>query len=61
LGLTKNSQTFSVDGAGRIPASSVAGGEGPVGEQLEEVESYLVVGPTRVRDGRTRPAHGEQV
>jgi len=30
--------------AGRIPASSVAGGEGEVGEQLEEVKSYLGVG-----------------
>ena len=46
-------QTGSRRGAvGRIPASSVAGGEGEVGEQLEEVKSYLGVGRIGVGDGR---------
>ena len=45
---------------GRIPAALVAGGEGEVGEQLEEVESYVVVGRIGVGDGRTRPTRGEQ-
>ena len=38
--------------ASRIPASSVAGSEGEVGEQLEEVKSYLGVGRIGVGDGR---------
>ena len=34
--------------AGRIPAAPVAGGEGGVGEEIEEVASYLVVCSVRV-------------
>ena len=48
------------DTGGRIPAALVAGGEGEVGEQLEEVENYLVVGRIGVGDGRTQLDRGEQ-
>ena len=34
--------------AGRIPAAPVAGGEGEVGEEIEEVASYLMVCSVRV-------------
>ena len=48
------------DTGGRIPAALVVGGEGEVGEQLEQVENYLVVGRIGVGDGQTRPTRGEQ-
>ena len=42
--------------AGRIPASSVAGGEGEVGERLEEIESYSEVVLDGVGGDRTELA-----
>ena len=45
---------------GRNPAAPVAGGEGKVGEELEETELYPFVGSNEVGDGRRCAPRGEQ-
>ena len=45
---------------GRNPVAPVAGGEGKVGEELEETELYPFVGSNEVGDGRRCAPHGEQ-
>ena len=45
---------------GRNPAAPVAGGEGEVGEELEETEVYPFVRPNEVGDGQRCAPHGEQ-
>ena len=43
---------------GRNPAAPVAGGEGEVGEELEETELYPFVGSNEVGDGRRGAPRG---
>jgi len=45
---------------GRNPAAPVAGGEGKVGEELEETELYPFVGSNEVGDGQRCAPRGEQ-
>jgi len=45
---------------GRNPAAPVAGGEGEVGEELEETELYPFVGSNEVGDGQRCAPRGEQ-
>ena len=46
--------------SGRNPSALVAGGEGKVGEELEETELYPFVGSNEVGDGRRCAPRGEQ-
>ena len=43
---------------GRNPAAPVAGGEGKVGEELEETELYPFVGSNEVGDGQRGAPRG---
>ena len=45
---------------GQNPVAPVAGGEGKVGEELEETELYPFVGSNEVGDGRRCAPRGEQ-
>ena len=45
---------------GQNPAAPVAGGEGKVGDELEETELYPFVGSNEVGDGRRCAPRGEQ-
>ena len=47
-------------GGGRNPAKLVAGGEGEVGEELEQTELYPFVGSNKVGDGQRCAPRGEQ-
>ena len=46
--------------SGDVPASSLDGGKGPVGERQEELQSYQLVGQIGIGDGQKGVA-GEEV